>query len=396
MTFPTHSRITIYHNILWSKYKGGVFSHVHSLALARGVDVSVTQIAETEGQRMDLAGIDLSYHTYPYRLLFRGSQDNVVWYKRIFAAANDIYKNPSDLVVLPGYHKIEYWAMLITCILLRRRRAVFSDSTPFDKPEVRWRELAKRIFFARCHGCFTYGARSKEYLMSYGVDESKIHIRRQAAALPHDYEPSAVMERYERMGEGKYRQPRFVFIGRLAVEKGLFDLLRAFRLVRAKLHNARLDLVGAGPLMDDLKREAATLGLEDSVNLLGSKDLDALVPVFYDCVAMVLPSHSEPWGLVVNESLSYGCPVVVSDLCGCVPELVIDGVTGYRFSTGNIDALAAAMVAVTRMSEDRLATAKECLNVISMFTPERAASQILDGCMTILGDRASNGRSAAA
>ena len=54
--------------------------------------------------------------------------------------------------------------------------------------------------------------------------------------------------------------------------------------------------------------------------------------------ALVLPSHSEPWGLVVNESLSYGCPVVVSDICGCVPDLVLDGVTGYSFPVGDVPA----------------------------------------------------------
>jgi glycosyltransferase involved in cell wall biosynthesis len=106
--------------------------------------------------------------------------------------------------------------------------------------------------------------------------------------------------------------------------------------------------------------------------------------LFLGSVAMVLPSHSEPWGLVVNESLSYGCPVVVSDLCGCVPELVINGVTGYSFKAEDIEGLAAAMLAVTRMSADRPAAAKRCLDTIAAFTPERAASQILDGCSQIL------------
>jgi glycosyltransferase involved in cell wall biosynthesis len=75
---------------------------------------------------------------------------------------------------------------------------------------------------------------------------------------------------------------------------------------------------------------------------------------------------------------------------------VIDGVTGYRFQTGNIDALAAAMISVNKMSENRLAVAKECLTVIAGFTPARAASQLLDGCMTILGDaeRMTNSRAA--
>ena len=384
MNVPTLARVAIYHNILWSKYKGGVFSQVHSLARNRGMQVSVIQIAETEGQRISLSGIDLSYHTYPYRLLFRGSHDSVIWYKRVFAAARDIVRHPSDLVVLPGYHHIEYWAMLVMCIILRRKRAVFSDSTTFDKPEVGWRELAKRIFFARCHGCFTYGVRSKEYLMSYGVEEDKIYIRRQAAALPHEYDAADVLRRYENVDAEMYRIPRFLFIGRLSVEKGLFDLLRAFRIVHERLGEAKLDLVGAGPLKEKLAADVSELGLESAVTFLGSKNLDELGPLFFRSAAMVLPSHSEPWGLVVNESLSYGCPVVVSDLCGCVPELVIDGVTGYSFDAGDVDALSTAMISATKMSVNRLAVAKQCLDAVAAFTPECAASQILDGCVRIL------------
>jgi glycosyltransferase involved in cell wall biosynthesis len=89
--------------------------------------------------------------------------------------------------------------------------------------------------------------------------------------------------------------------------------------------------------------------------------------------------------LVVNEALSYGCPVVVSNVCGCVPDLVIDGVTGYSFEVGNIEALSKAMLQTAEMSNDRAAAAKRCLEVIAGFTPERAASQILDGCARIIG-----------
>src|SRR5258708_27437258 len=113
MDVPTLARVAIYHNILWSKYKGGVFSQVHSLARNRGMQVSVIQIAETEGQRISLSGIDLSYHTYPYRLLFRGSHDSVIWYKRVFAAATGIVRHPSHPVGLPGYHHIPYSARFV-------------------------------------------------------------------------------------------------------------------------------------------------------------------------------------------------------------------------------------------------------------------------------------------
>jgi glycosyltransferase involved in cell wall biosynthesis len=90
--------------------------------------------------------------------------------------------------------------------------------------------------------------------------------------------------------------------------------------------------------------------------------------------------------LVVNEALSYGCPVVVSSACGCVPDLAIDGLTGYSFEVGDADSLAKALGSVMQMSSDRLTVARNCLEVISNFTPERAATQILDGCLRMAGE----------
>jgi len=88
---------------------------------------------------------------------------------------------------------------------------------------------------------------------------------------------------------------------------------------------------------------------------------------------------------VVNEALSYGCPVVVSSACGCVPDLVRDGVTGYSFEVGNVDDLVKALDSVRNLSDNRHAVATQCLDVVSNYTPERAATQILDGCVRMVG-----------
>jgi glycosyltransferase involved in cell wall biosynthesis len=132
-----------------------------------------------------------------------------------------------------------------------------------------------------------------------------------------------------------------------------------------------------------LTSRARELGLADSVTLHGTKNLSDIVPHYFASVALVLPSRSEPWGLVANESLSYGCPVVISDRSGCVPELVIDGVTGYAFKTGDVQSLAAAMLAVPRLSADRATTARQCSDVASKLTPQRAAARMLEGCRMV-------------
>jgi glycosyltransferase involved in cell wall biosynthesis len=252
-------RVAIYHNNLWAKHKGVVFSQVDLGGGSRGITPSFIQIAETEAMRVPLGGVDLSYHQYPFRLLFRGSYDCAPLIRRIGALAHDLFKNPVDLVIMPGYDRAEYWTMLMVCILLRRKRAVFCDSTIADRPKTAWRELAKRWFFGWCNGFFCYGIRSKEYLMSYGVSESKIALRCQAAALPRGYSAAEVLSYYASNRHSRADEPHFLYVGRLSAEKGLDDLLQAFYKLYTAYPKARLDLVGSGSLAEELKSRAAEL-----------------------------------------------------------------------------------------------------------------------------------------
>jgi glycosyltransferase involved in cell wall biosynthesis len=66
-----------------------------------------------------------------------------------------------------------------------------------------------------------------------------------------------------------------------------------------------------------------------------------VLPRFFDiATVLVLPSKHEPWGLIVNEAMNAGKAVIVSDEVGCHPDLITNGVEGYVFPAGNVDALA--------------------------------------------------------
>lgn len=379
-------RVAVYHNILWPKYKGAIFSELHELGREAGLEISFVQIAETEGERAALGKVDLSYHRYPYRLLFNGAYSVVPMRKRVFALLRDLLRYPAELVVIPGYDRPEYWMMLLVCIVTRRRRAVFCDSTLYDRMRTSWKESAKRWFFSRCDGVFGYGIRSKEYLMTYGVTEEKIRFRCQAAALPPSYDVTAVRAAYQTQPDRAATLPKFLYVGRLSVEKGLMDLLQALSRFRETQGDATLDLVGAGSQEQHLAAEAERLGLENLVRFLGPKNMEDIAGLLVSSVALVLPSRSEPWGLVVNEALSYGCPVLVSNVCGCVPELVIDGVTGYSFEAGNINALCDRMSAAVALSLNRSGVAEHCMRLIAEFTPRHAAAEILAGCTHMLAE----------
>jgi glycosyltransferase involved in cell wall biosynthesis len=202
--------------------------------------------------------------------------------------------------------------------------------------------------------------------------------------LPHDYDAAVVRRHYREHVAAASNPPRFLYVGRMSAEKGLYDLLEAFVLVRKNLPAARLDLVGSGDIEEDVKMKSRHAGLDSAIGFLGTKSTEEIGRLLMQSDALVLPSHSEPWGLVVNEALSYGCPVVVSDICGCVPELVIEGKTGYSYPRGDARALSEAMLAVAAMASDRSAVATRCLDLIEQYSADRAALEILGGCVQIL------------
>jgi glycosyltransferase involved in cell wall biosynthesis len=376
-------KVEVFHNILWSKYKGGVFGELYRQARDQGMPVRFIQIAETERSRLSLGGIDLSYHQYPYELLFRGAYEDVPKLEMGLRTFIRVFRSKATLVIIPCYNRMEYWGMLIGALLRRKRRAVFCDSTALDRPQTWLKSLLKWIFFRCCHGFFAYGKRSGEYLKMHGVPAAKIYTRCQSAALPHDYSPAkALAQRIERFPDAD--APRLLYVGRLAAEKKLDTLLLGLAIVRKEFPKAILAIVGAGPLQRSLQRQTEELSLASAVLWLGSMDIQNVQLEYAKATCLVLPSISEPWGLVVNEALSYGCPVIVSDRCGCVPELVIEGVTGFCFATGDSKELAARIAMCIREFSRNAASAMQCIDHMQNFTPATAGLQMLIGCRSIL------------
>ena len=133
----------------------------------------------------------------------------------------------------------------------------------------------------------------------------------------------------------------FVFIGRLIRDKGVDVLLDAF--ARGVSDYARLQVVGDGPEMKHLRRQATSLGLDQVVTFLGSTIDVVSVLTKSDC--LVLPSRREGFGLVALEALASGIPVVASDIPS-LAEFVKEEENGLLVPVGDADALAQTMVRI--------------------------------------------------
>jgi glycosyltransferase involved in cell wall biosynthesis len=139
----------------------------------------------------------------------------------------------------------------------------------------------------------------------------------------------------------------FLYVGRLEPVKGLAVLLQAYSSAAAASDRVRLLVVGEGTLRDSVKSAAAGV---PGMRWLGRLDGNALLNAYAAADVLVLPSTFEPWGLVVNEAMAAGLPVIVSENVGCVDDLVADGVTGLVVEAGSASGLATAM---NRIAGDR-------------------------------------------
>jgi glycosyltransferase involved in cell wall biosynthesis len=118
-----------------------------------------------------------------------------------------------------------------------------------------------------------------------------------------------------------------VYVGRLAPEKGVADLIAAAALLKERQVDFTLRLVGDGPLRSELERMVDSLRLGFAVEFVGSLDRSALADCYSSAHVTCVPSISEPQGLVVLESLICGTPVVGSAVGG-IPDMIVDGVNG--------------------------------------------------------------------
>jgi glycosyltransferase involved in cell wall biosynthesis len=140
--------------------------------------------------------------------------------------------------------------------------------------------------------------------------------------------------------------PRFVYLGRLAPEKGVGVLLRAFATLVERVPDALLRIVGSGPLELALRAETARLGLDSAVEFVGQANRAQIDAELEGAWALVAPSlWAEPFGMIALEALARGVPVVATS-GGGFDETVNEPLTGILVPPGDDRALADALIAV--------------------------------------------------
>ncbi len=170
----------------------------------------------------------------------------------------------------------------------------------------------------------------------------------------------------------------FLYVGRFSPEKNIMLLLKAYKRLKDKGKGAEywgLILVGNGPQRKEIEGFIKDNGIRDTF-LPGFIQKEE-IPRFYAISDIfVLPSISEPWGLVVNEAMASGLPVLISNRCGCYPDIAQDGINGFSFDPLNEDELFGFMKNVTKGKYNLETMGRASLEIIKEYTPEKIAKII--------------------
>ncbi len=209
-----------------------------------------------------------------------------------------------------------------------------------------------------------FGSSVPQFLMPYAVD-NQYFAHRAEAAVPREQELRSEL----RLAPGR---PVILFASKLQARKHADHLLEAYHQFIADQTPERrpyLVIVGDGEQRAMLEDRTRELGLDD-VRFAGFRNQSELPRFFQLADVFVLPSRHEPWGLIVNEVMAAGCPVIVSSDVGCHPDLVTDGVEGCVFPVGDVSALAIALRRVFASPDSARQMGQHARQRISAWTLE--------------------------
>jgi glycosyltransferase involved in cell wall biosynthesis len=239
-------------------------------------------------------------------------------------------------------------------------------------------ELLKHEFLRRCSGFVVPGQSARDYLLVKGIREERIFVAPNAVDNDLFGSLAAVARTEASANRRRLGLPdRYVlFVGRLVQAKGIFELLRAYvgldEYVRRELG---LVFVGDGPARAELQVRASEISV-GAIRFAGFAHREQLPSYYALAEVLVLPTYTDPWGLVVNEAMACGLPVIVSQAAGCVRDLVREGWNGLLVPPGNVALLSSAIRDLALQPELRASMGARATSLIANFSAQQWSASI--------------------
>lgn len=254
-----------------------------------------------------------------------------------------LWRGRYDAVFVHSYHNFTQVAAIVAAHRLGMKVLVRSEPTLMIKTGSS-RQKVKHVLlpwiFGQVDALMSIGSLNHEYYHSYGVKEEKIFLMPYAVDNEFFFRQREIWgpQRQQIKEDYQLHQKKVIlYVGRFLPRKRVLDLIRAFELL--DLADTALVLVGEGGELAACRQYVEERHLQ-GVYFLGFRNQAELSKIYAISDVFVLPSEDEPWGLVINEAMCFGLPIIAADQVGAAADLVQPGRNGYNFPVGQVNELA--------------------------------------------------------
>lgn len=291
-----------------------------------------------------------------------------------------------DVLWVHGYAHATTW-LAVTVARMRGMRVLVRD----EQTLLHGRGLRKRLFKQAAlralysqSSALHIGERNREYFAHYGMAPERMTPARYCVDNRFFGEQAALLAPQRQAIRARFGAesglPVVLFAGKLIEKKQPLRLIEAFARVRAERACALL-IAGDGPQRAEAEALVARLAAPN-VHFAGFLNQGEISQAYAAADIFVLPSRlHETWGLVVNEAMNFGLPIVVSDKVGCAADLVHEGRNGFVVDHSNTTALARAVRALVANPDMRARFGAESRAIIERYSIEACADGIVAACL---------------
>jgi glycosyltransferase involved in cell wall biosynthesis len=292
-----------------------------------------------------------------------------------FGICKEIVENKYDIVILQSWTNLVWWLAFITCLLTKTKVMFMTDSNILSEPSKSFlkiflkKTILGNFLFKHSFGFLTSGMANEDFYKYYGVTENKI-IR-----SPFSWGYEKILEIANGMkSKREYLRKSFnidkndfvvLYIGRLSKEKNPLIILDAYNNLKNK--NVKLFIVGDGPMRKDFEKKINSFKIKN-INMIGFIPHKRTFDFYAISDVLILPSEHETWGIVINEAMCFGLPIIASNRVGSAVDLVKDGYNGFIFPFNDNTKLTEAIDKIIDLSEsDRNNFGEKSLDIITSW-----------------------------
>jgi glycosyltransferase involved in cell wall biosynthesis len=309
--------------------------HLRDKARVFGLEIA----ADSDTYAWEKTGNGVSFTKYT---LFPNQKfEKTTFPARFFRILKFCWRMRASYVFISTFALAEFFLIALSLRFLGRRVYAMEDSKFDTKQRFPLRELIKAIFYAPYHGVLVSGTRTKNYMHFMRFPNEKIFIGYDTVSIDR----VRMLANSPPAPNGVPQSERhFTIISRLVPVKNIPMAIAAYDKYKLLAGSSARDLhiCGSGELEDHLRSNVAKRGLS-GVRFHGFLPATGVARILATSLALILPSTEEQWGLVVNEAVAMGVPILCSDNVGARDSLVRTGVNGFVFEPDNAEGLAYLM-----------------------------------------------------